>query len=556
MVRPSTSCVLALAFTAIACAGALLLPSDAQACGGVFVAQPIAEQPASRTIVRDHRMAIAIGRTKTVIWDEVRLEGDPRDFVWITPVKPGTEIEIADDEWLSALDVSTQPVVYAPRYDSRGGCALAGCAADENTDATTPGGSVFIVKEEVLGPYDSVTVRAAGDPDAPYRWLSSNGYRIEDDKVRSVLASYAAAGFDFAALKLHATCNQTSMQPVRITIPGTDPRILIRMALAGSRIDTVPITLFVLAEAPYRPQTYPFGLIDDDNLEWETYRSSRSSSANYSPKSNYDVLADSVMAKDSKTWLVESAQIAELGSSAGKLPTPGLFEAYDALCKGATPRNAGTRSGSNPNATSSSDPGVRAPCNTADAGVRDASSDGSADGGDTGDGGDGGDAGTDDDAGDDDGGDASADASTTDGGGDAGDDDDAGEEEDDSGTPATFDAGVTAPRCQSGAESDFAIATRDVIGTSQIWVTRMRANILPNALVDDLTLVPATAPDDKAISNLHQVARFDDEDERPNKSSCRTTRVVKRGKHQPAGTWALGAAAALVLTAWIRRKKR
>ena len=273
MVRRPTSSVLALAFTMMAGTGALLLPSDAQACGGVFVAQPQTESPASRSIVRDHRMAIAIGRTKTVIWDEVRLEGDPRDFVWITPVKPGTEIEIADDEWLSALDVSTQPVVYAPRYSSRVGCALTGCAADQDTESATPSGSVYVLKEEVLGPYDSVTVRSAGDPDAPYRWLQSNGYRVDDEKVRAVLASYASAGFDFAALKLHATCNQTAMQPVRIVIPGTDPRILVRMALAGARIDAVPITLFVLAEAPYRPQTYPFGFIDDDNLEWDRSRS-------------------------------------------------------------------------------------------------------------------------------------------------------------------------------------------------------------------------------------------------------------------------------------------
>jgi hypothetical protein len=82
----------------------------------------------------------------------------------------------------------------------------------------------------------------------------------------------------------------------------------------------------------------------------------------------------------------------------------------------------------------------------------------------------------------------------------------------------------------------------------------MRARIQPNALVDDLTLVPATAPDNKALSNLHQVARYDDEDERPSKTSCRATKTVKRGAREPAGTWALGAAAALVLTAWLRRK--
>lgn len=544
MVRASTSSVLALAIACAACAGAVLVPGDARACGGVFIAEPRIDQPASRSIVRDHRMAIAIGRTRTVIWDEVRLEGDPRDFAWITPVKPGTTIELADDEWLSALDVSTQPVVYGPREGSYGGCALTGCAADEDNAATTvPGGSVFIVKEEVLGPYDSVTVRSAGDPDAPYRWLQANGYRIDDEKVRGVLAQYASAGFDFAALKLRATCHQTAMQPVRIVVPGPDPRILVRMALAGARLDVVPITLFVLAEAPYRPSTYPFGFIDDDLLEWDR-PTSRASTAYYATRSNYDVLANDVMAREGKTWLVESAQLAELaGGTSRRLPTPGLFEAYEALCSGNNPRNADTRSGSDPTSTSTSNPGVKAPCNTADAGVgvRDASADGSTDASD---------ASTDaapNDAGDD----------ANDGGEDAGEDD-AGIVEEDSGIPTGFDSGVVAPRCLQGSDSDYQLATRDVVGASQIWVTRLRARIQPNALVNDLDLVPATGADARAISNLHQVARYDDEDERPSKTSCRTSgprRVVRHDKRAPGGTWALGAAAALVLTAWLRRKK-
>lgn len=553
----SRSRVLALAITVAACAGALFVPGDAQACGGVFVAEPRIDQPASRSIVRDHRMAIAIGRTKTVIWDEVRLEGDPRDFVWITPVKPGTTIELADDEWMTALDVSTQPVVYGPREGSVGGCALTGCASDEDNAATVPGGSIFVVKEEVLGPYDSVTVRAAGDPDAPYRWLKDNGFRLDDEKVRGVLASYATAGFDFAALKLRATCNQTAMQPVRIVIPGADPRILIRMALAGAQLDAVPITLFVLAEAPYRPSSYPFAFVNDDLLEWD--RPTSGSKAYYATQSNYDAIANDTMAKDGKTWLVESAQLAELQSGTrNQLPTPGLAEAYQALCAGTNPRNADTRSGSDPSSTSTNNPRVKAPCNTADAGVRDGSADGSADGGDD-DAGD--DAGGDED-GDEDGGgdagDASVDASTNDGGNDAtgGGGDDGGVEEDDGGIPSGFDAGAFAPRCPEGADSEYQIATRDVVGTPKIWITHMRARIQPNALASELDLVPAAAPDDKAISNLHQVARYEDEDDRPSKTSCRATRIVRHDKRAPGGTWALGAAAALVLTAWLRRKKR
>lgn len=524
-------------------------PRDAGACGGVFQSVPAIETPGSRSIVRDHRMAIAIGRERTVVWDEVRLEGDPRDFVWISPVKQGTKIELADDEWLSALDVSTQPVVYGPRYASNG-CALAGCAADQDTSTAVPGGSVFVVKEEVLGPYDSVVVRAAGDPDAPYRWLVENGYKVDDDKVRAMLASYAQAGFDFAALKLHATCNQTSMQPVRIVIPGSDPRILVRMALAGARIDLVPITLFVLGEAPYRPANYPFAFLDDDRLEWDrTTRSSSSFSSSatdryYAPRSNYDEVANETMAREGKTWLIESAARAQLAGEIPRTPTPGLYEAYEALCAGTTPREASYRSTS-PSSSVTATPTVKPPCPTVEDAGRDADDAGNA-GEDAGeDAGD--DAGEDagNDAGDDAGDDAGADAAT-----DAG-----GEEEADAG--ATNPPSVPPPRCKSGSDSDYALATRDVIGAPKIYVTRLRARIQPNALALDLDLTPATGVDARDVSNLHQVARYEDETDRPNQRACATSRFRGiRGDRAPAATWALGAAAALGLTAWLRRKNR
>lgn len=500
MDRAWTSPLLGAAAAAIAFG--LGSPRDAQACGGVFEEAPVIEVPGSSSIVRDHRIAIAIGRERTVIWDEVRLAGQPRDFVWITPVKPGTKIELADDEWMTALDVSTQPVVYGPRYASNG-CALAGCAAEEDTSTAVPGDSVFVVKEEILGPYDSVTVRAAGDPDAPYRWLVDNGYEIRDEAVRAVLASYAQAGFDFAALKLHAACNQTSMQPVRIVVPGPDPRILLRMALAGARADVVPITLFVLAEAPYRPANYPATLFDDDLLAWGY--SLDGGSATYARSSNYDALANDAMAREGKTWLVESTFRAQLAGESTQTPTPGLHEAYDALCAGRTPREATYRPSASPSGSVTATPTVTPPCPPAK------------------------DAGTPADAG----ADADADADAA---------------------PLPSPSPSPPSGCKTGSESDYELATRDVVAAPRIYVTRLRARIQPTALAADLELTPMTGPDARDVSNLHQVARYDADGDRPNKRACATSKV--HGDRAPATTWALGGAAALALTAWLRRKNR
>src|SRR5262245_4017582 len=66
----------ALAFTA------LLLPAtDARACGGCFH-PPIISQGES-TVVTGHRMAFSTSPTQTVLWDQIKYSGDPKDFAWV-----------------------------------------------------------------------------------------------------------------------------------------------------------------------------------------------------------------------------------------------------------------------------------------------------------------------------------------------------------------------------------------------------------------------------------------------------------------------------------------
>ena len=85
-------------------------PRDASACGGCFV-PPVQTE---RTVVTDHRMAFAISTQQTVLWDQIRYAGDPREFAWVLPVRPGSKIELSTDAWFAALDASTQPVSAHP----------------------------------------------------------------------------------------------------------------------------------------------------------------------------------------------------------------------------------------------------------------------------------------------------------------------------------------------------------------------------------------------------------------------------------------------------------
>src|SRR5262245_45713297 len=80
---------------------AFAVPRTAEACGGCFGPQ------SSPTLVTGHRMAFAISDAQTVLWDQFEYTGNPEDFSWVLPVRPGAYVELAEDAWLTSLDAFT-----------------------------------------------------------------------------------------------------------------------------------------------------------------------------------------------------------------------------------------------------------------------------------------------------------------------------------------------------------------------------------------------------------------------------------------------------------------
>src|SRR3989442_1313170 len=119
---------------AAALAAALLASNDAHACGACFHEM---NQPET-TVVTGHRMAVSISPVQTVLWDQVKYAGNPAEFAWVLPVKPGAYIELSNDAWFEALDAATSTRVVPPQLncapqsfsDGSGsrGCSL-GCGA-------------------------------------------------------------------------------------------------------------------------------------------------------------------------------------------------------------------------------------------------------------------------------------------------------------------------------------------------------------------------------------------------------------------------------------------
>ncbi|MEO6575942.1 MAG: hypothetical protein ABIP89_18965, partial [Polyangiaceae bacterium] len=86
----------------------------ANACGGCFHGPPPVSPTEVESVITDHRMAFSISPTQTVLWDQVRYTGNPIEFAWVLPIRPGARVELASNQWLAALDASTETTISGP----------------------------------------------------------------------------------------------------------------------------------------------------------------------------------------------------------------------------------------------------------------------------------------------------------------------------------------------------------------------------------------------------------------------------------------------------------
>jgi len=521
---------------------------DADACGGCFV------PPSDATVVTDHRMALSISPQQTVLWDQIRYSGDPKEFAWVLPVRPGARIEVANDEFFTALDTSSQPIVYAPQRFGPNSttCGITGCSEDALSalSAGGRGSDVEIVSQSVVGPYDQVTLRAT-DEDALTSWLRKNEFTIPT-AIEPTIDAYVREGFDFIALKLRPACGERAMRPVRVVSPGATPSLPLRMVAAGVG-PAVGIILYVITEGKYQPQNFPHALFDDDELRWDPLEN----------KSNYEPLSQAIMSRDNgRTWLTEYADRPQIpltgtgwrqpapqrfgggGVASSRRAQTGLSDLYFGLCKFYQSPNTSFPGSSTSSSSSSSGGVLFTPCPKPDAGNQtpvpfDAGPNGPPE-----------------DAGTDAGADAEADAGVDAGAGLGDDDDDVGANPDPDPDPDREQpSGNLARDCAYLDDLDVALTG---LQREAVWVTRLRSQLPSSALTDgDLVVEPVKLADGRAdtnaVSNLHW-AQYN-AGEAPassTKGRCDATPNRSRGP----STLFLAVIGAFVGASFIRRRRR
>jgi hypothetical protein len=288
-----------IAIPVLAAMAAAAIERPARACGGCF------SPPRQVTVVTDHRMAFSISPQQSVLWDQIKYSGEPQDFAWVLPVMPGAQVQLSHDEFFAALDTMSDPVITGPSPGcgpSGGGCGSTFGASASLAEPLPPGGgSVQVVSQSVVGPYDTVTLHST-DANALYDWLQVNQYDLPDS-IRPVVDAYVAGGFDFIALRLAPGQGVQAMQPVRVVSPGAGLTLPLRMVAAGVGAH-VGVTLYVIGEGRYEAQNFPNATFDDSKLVWQHAQGI----------SNYEPLSETIMqGGGGRTWLTEFSAPASLG---------------------------------------------------------------------------------------------------------------------------------------------------------------------------------------------------------------------------------------------------
>ena len=274
---------------------ALFAPNDAHACGGCVV------PPMVNTIVNAHRMALSVSPKQTVLWDQIRYNGDPESWGWLLPVKPGAIIEISTDAWFETLDAATSTTVFAPPINCNNGPDFdCGCAQSDATAGSGgelgPGGGVTVVHRGTVGPFQTVTL-STQTPGVLDDWLTDAGYVIPEETA-PVIDAYVAEGFDFIALRLQPDKGVGDMKPVRVVQPGISPTLPLRMVAVGTGAN-VDITLFLITEGRWAAKNFENALVPESLVAWDFATNA----------SNYATLREKTLtANGGATWITTFAK--------------------------------------------------------------------------------------------------------------------------------------------------------------------------------------------------------------------------------------------------------
>jgi MYXO-CTERM domain-containing protein len=305
-----------VAGTALAFAVPMLLPSQAEACGGNFCDTGPTAMPVDQT---GENILFHIGADTVEAHIQIKIdpETDAEKFAWIIPVTAVPEFEVG-----SQILFDNMLNGSVPRYgvntlnDFCGGNEDLGDPSNNTAGEGDPGGDgdgdggeppngPEVVFKDSVGAFE-VVVLDGGTVEGVMQWLGDNGYQ-QDPNAAPILEQYLAEDFLFVALKLGVNSGVEDVHPIVIRYSGDEPCVPIRLTAIAAAED-MDIRTFFLGNARTVPINYRHVLVNPLKLDWFN------NAANY--KEVITMAVDAQMA-DGNAFVTEYAGPSNVVSLAG-----------------------------------------------------------------------------------------------------------------------------------------------------------------------------------------------------------------------------------------------
>ncbi|MCP4499530.1 MAG: DUF2330 domain-containing protein [Deltaproteobacteria bacterium] len=246
-----------------AASAALLTPTAALACGGLFCSNSPVDQNAERILFEVHEPPLGV--TAVV---EISYTGDPGSFSWIVPVPETPTLDVVPVSTLRLLDAATAPNIIPPPVTCEGGDDDFR-AGGIDMEANAPNAADGVVVEDLpqVGAFDPEVI-SSDSAQAVIDWLNDNGYLITPE-MEPFVAQYVDDGYKFLGLKLAADQGVADISPIKFTCPGGEmPLIPIRLTGVSAEPE-MGILSFVAGNDRYMPQNFRSLEVNTDQVQFD-----------------------------------------------------------------------------------------------------------------------------------------------------------------------------------------------------------------------------------------------------------------------------------------------
>ncbi len=250
----------------------------AAACGGFFCSTATPVDQSGEQIIFDMSEP---GSVRMHI--RVQYEGPAAQFAWVLPIPkehPDEPLSIGSNPLFAELSRATLPNIRTERrvegtcasfspgsctyWEDWGGEGEGEPEGEGNEGEGEAGGGVEVLREERVGPFDTVLLNA-DDAEALIQWLQDNSYDIPLD-MAPALQPYLG-GAHLVAMKLTKGAQTGDLQPIVIEHSGDTAMIPIRLTSLAAT-DDMPMTIWTVGDAVGVPITWPLIEPNEGRLAW------------------------------------------------------------------------------------------------------------------------------------------------------------------------------------------------------------------------------------------------------------------------------------------------